>query len=123
MLLGRHHRDEFWEKKKTSIDKNQSKCPVITQAHSRNVKHNLNIRVIKVFVLQCDEPRKINTKSFLKWDVTIIYNKIQIVHMNQFTYGYKFLLHVQVSKLGIQYTSTMLKTLMVSGGLLSIPLK
>lgn len=131
MLLGRHHRDEFWEKKKTSIDKNQSKCPVIknksiffvqTQAHSRNVKHNLNIRIIKVFVLQCDEPRKINTKSFLKWDV-IIYNKIQIIHMNQFTYGYKFLLHVQVSKLGIQYTSTMLKTLMVSGGLLSIPLK
>lgn len=86
------------------------------------MKHNLNIIIIKVSVLQCDETRKINTKSFLKWDV-IIYNKIQIVHMNQFTYDYKFLLHVQVSKLGIQYTSTMLKTLMVSGGLLSIPLK
>ena len=41
--------------------------------------------------------------------------------MNQFTYGYKFLLHVQVSKLSMQYTSTMLKTLMVSGDLLSIP--
>ena len=88
--------------------------------HIVGMKHNLNIRIIKVSVLQCDEPRKINTKSFLKWDV-IIYNKIQIIHMNQFTYDYKFLLHVQVSKLGIQYTSTMLKTLMVNGGLLSMP--